>query len=282
MPIIRISALDHPGVEVFGILTEPQLRNKLHPAEGLFIAESPKVIHVALDAGYVPTALLCEERHITGDAASIIERCNAVAGDIPVYTGPRGLLADITGYTLTRGVLCAMHRPEGTPSLREKVGEEAPLATVLEGARRIVVIDGVVDTTNIGAIFRSAAALGIDAVLLTPTACDPLNRRSVRVSMGSVFLVPWARLREPLHTLHDYGFETAAMALTDDSISIDDPLLPTIPRLAIVMGTEGDGLAHEVIADADHVVRIPMSHHVDSLNVAAAAAVAFWELRARN
>lgn len=281
MPIIRINALDHPGVEVFSILTEPQLRNKLHPDDGLFIAESPKVIHVALDAGYMPVSLLCEERHITGDAASVIERCNAACGDIPVYTGSRELLGSLTGYILTRGVLCAMRRPECTSSLCQRVGEEAPLSAVLQGARRIVVIDGVVDTTNIGAIFRSAAALGIDAVLLTPSACDPLNRRAVRVSMGSVFLVPWARLRTPLHSLHELGFQTAAMALTEDSISIDDPLLRDIPQLAIVMGTEGDGLAREVIADADHVVRIPMYHNVDSLNVAAAAAVAFWELRAR-
>ena len=266
MPIIPIHSLDHPGVEVFSTLTEAQLRNRLEPTKGIFIAESPKVIHVALNAGYQPLALLCEERHISGDAASLIERC----GDIPVYTGERKLLASLTGYTLTRGVLCAMRRPE-----------PKSVESICRGARRIVVVDGVVDTTNIGAIFRSAAALGIDAVLLTPTSCDPLNRRAVRVSMGSVFLVPWTSLDLPLHSLHEWGFETAAMALTDQSVSIDDPSLRTIPRLAIVMGTEGDGLAHEVIADADHVVRIPMSHQVDSLNVAAAAAVAFWELRAR-
>lgn len=277
MATISITNLDHPDLKVFSSLTEAQLRNRLEPGQGIFIAESPKVIHVALDAGYEPLSLLCEERHITGDAARIIER----AGDIPVYTGPRELLAQLTGYTLTRGVLCAMRRPEGTAALRNKVGEEAKLEEVLRDARRIVVVDGVVDTTNIGAIFRSAAALGIDAVLLTPTACDPLNRRAVRVSMGSVFLVPWTWLRTPLPSLHDYGFKTAAMALTDDSISIDDPLLLDIPKLAIVMGTEGDGLPKETIASADHVVRIPMSHNVDSLNVAAAAAVAFWELRAR-
>ena len=251
---------------MFSTLTEAQLRNRLEPTKGIFIAESPKVIHVALNAGYQPLALLCEERHISGDAASLIERC----GDIPVYTGERKLLASLTGYTLTRGVLCAMRRPE-----------PKSVESICRGARRIVVVDGVVDTTNIGAIFRSAAALGIDAVLLTPTSCDPLNRRAVRVSMGSVFLVPWTWLDAPLHSLHELGFETAAMALTDQSVSIDDPSLCTIPRLAIVMGTEGDGLAHEVIADADHVVRIPMSHQVDSLNVAAAAAVAFWELRAK-
>ena len=251
---------------MFSTLTEAQLRNRLEPTKGIFIAESPKVIHVALNAGYQPLALLCEERHISGDAASLIERCS----DIPVYTGERKLLASLTGYTLTRGVLCAMRRPE-----------PKSVESICRGARRIVVVDGVVDTTNIGAIFRSAAALGIDAVLLTPTSCDPLNRRAVRVSMGSVFLVPWTWLDAPLHSLHELGFETAAMALTDQSVSIDDPSLRTIPRLAIVMGTEGEGLAHEVIADADHVVRIPMSHQVDSLNVAAAAAVAFWELRAR-
>lgn len=277
MAIIPITHLDLPGLKVYSELTEAQLRNRLEPGQGIFIAESPKVIHVALDAGYEPLSLLCEERHICGDAARIIER----AGDIPIYTGPRELLASLTGYTLTRGVLCAMRRPEGTPGLSNKVGEGAALDEVLRDAHRVVVIDGVVDTTNIGAIFRSAAALGIDAVLLTPTACDPLNRRAVRVSMGSVFLVPWTWLRAPLSSLHDYGFRTAAMALTDDSISIDDPLLRTIDKLAIVMGTEGDGLPKETIAEADHVVRIPMSHNVDSLNVAAAAAVAFWELRAR-
>lgn len=277
MPIINIQSMHHPGVEIFGLLTEAQLRNKLEPSKGLFIAESPKVIHVALDAGYEPVALLCEEKHITGDAAGIISR----TGDIPIYTGPREVLAGLTGYTLTRGVLCAMRRPEATPSLAERIGEDADISRVIANARRIVVIDGVVDTTNIGAIFRSAAALGIDAVLLTPTACDPLNRRSVRVSMGSVFLIPWARLKEPISSLNGLGFETAAMALKDRSISIGDPILKTIPRLAIIMGTEGEGLDDAVIAAADHVVKIPMYHNVDSLNVAAAAAVAFWELRAR-
>ena len=267
MPIIRIDSLDYPGVEVFGTLTEAQLRNRLEPEKGIFIAESPKVIHVALDAGCVPLALLCEEKHITGDAASLIARC----GDIPVYTGSRELLASLTGYTLTRGVLCAMRRP-----MPRKVED------VCRDATRIVVIDGVVDTTNIGAIFRSAAALGIDAVLLTPSSCDPLNRRAVRVSMGSVFLVPWTWLERPVCSLNEIGFKTAAMALTDDSVSIDAPQLTAEPRLAIVMGTEGDGLAKAVIASTDYVVRIPMSHHVDSLNVAAASAVAFWELRDRS
>ena len=265
MPIIEVTSLEQQGVEVFSTLTEAQLRNRLEPDKGIFIAESPKVIHVALDAGYEPLSLLCERRHITGDAASLIVRC----GNIPVYTGERDLLASLTGYTLTRGVLCAMRRP-APPSV----------ADVCRDATRIVVIDGVTDTTNIGAIFRSAAALGIDSVLLTPTACDPLNRRAVRVSMGSVFLVPWTWIEEPVTpTLNALGFITAAMALTDNSIALDDPALKHEPRLALIMGTEGDGLAHNVISAANHVVRIPMQHGVDSLNVAAAAAVAFWELR---
>lgn len=267
MPIIEITTLVHPGCELFGTLTEAQLRNRYEPGKGIFIAESPKVIRVALDAGYTPIALMCERRHIDGDAADIIARC----GDIPVYTGSRELLAGLTGYTLTRGVLCAMRRPI-----------EPPIEIICREASRIIVIDGVVDTTNIGAIFRSAAALGIDAVLLTRNSCDPLNRRAVRVSMGSVFLVPWGWLDGGIEELHRIGFTTAAMALADDSIPIDDPLLTTIPRLAIILGTEGDGLPAETIAKANHVVRIPMSHNVDSLNVAAAAAVAFWELRDRN
>ncbi len=267
MTVIDISSLDDKRVEAYASLTEAQLRNRLNPEMGIFIAESPKVIHVALDAGYEPLSLLCERRHITGDAATVIERC----GDIPVYTGNREVLADLTGYKLTRGVLCAMRRK--TP---------APVEEICHGARRIVVIDGVVDTTNIGAIFRSAAALGIDGVLLTPTSCDPLNRRAVRVSMGSVFLVPWTWLDSPVQSLNDYGFRTVAMALTDRSVSIDDPALCAEPRLAIIMGTEGDGLARDVIDQADYTARIPMSHNVDSLNVAAAAAVAFWQLRPRN
>lgn len=264
MPIIEITSLSHPGVEVFGTLTEAQLRSRVESERGVFIAESPKVIRVALDAGYEPVSLLCERRHIMGDAADIVERC----GDIPVYTGERELLSQLTGYTLTRGVLCAMRRPV----LRS-------LEEVCRGARRVAVIDGVSDTTNIGAIFRSAAALGIDAVLLTPDACDPLNRRAVRVSMGSVFLVPWTRTDGSLAGLKRLGFRTAAMALKDRSLSLDDPVLKSEPRLAVVMGTEGDGLADRTIAEADYVVRIPMAHGVDSLNVAAASAVAFWELR---
>ena len=263
MNIIEITSLQHPGVEIFSTLTEAQLRNRLDPQRGIFIAESPKVIRVALQAGYEPVALLCERRHIEGDAKDIVLQCP----DIPIYTGSRELLAQLTGYTLTRGVLCAMHRRP-----------EPAIADVCQDARRIVVIQGVVDTTNIGAIFRSAVALGIDAVLLTRDSCDPLNRRAVRVSMGSVFLVPWTWLDAPASSLHDLGFRTAAMALTDDSIALNDPNLKAEPRLAIIMGTEGDGLPHATITESDYVIRIPMAHTVDSLNVAAAAAVAFWEL----
>ena len=250
---------------MFGSLTEAQLRSKAEPEKGIFIVESPKVIRVALDAGMQPVALLCEQRHIEGDAKDIVER---LPDDLPVYTGERELLAQLTGYTLTRGVLCAMRRPE-PPAIEE----------VLMGARRIVVIHSVCDTTNIGAIFRSAAALGIDAVLLTPDSCDPLNRRAVRVSMGSVFLVPWTWLPD-ISQLHSFDFKTVAMALTDNSVPLDAPELKAEQRLALIMGTEGDGLPHSTIAEADYTVRIPMYHNVDSLNVAAAAAVAFWELRA--
>lgn len=260
---IEIESLNDPRIAPFHKLTEAQLRNRLCPGQALFFAESPKVIRVALDAGYEPTALLCERRHLEGDAADIIERCP----DLEVYTGSRELLAAITGYTLTRGVLCAMRRP-AAPRLED----------VVEDAKRIVVIDSVTDTTNIGAIFRSAAALGIDGVLLTPTSCDPLNRRSVRVSMGSVFLIPWTWV-DDINELKSLGFKTVAMALTDKSVPIDDARLNSEPRLAIIMGTEGDGLASEVIADADYTARIPMARGVDSLNVAAAAALAFWQLR---
>lgn len=266
MNIVNIDSLDLPEIRMFSSLTEAQLRNRAVPGDGIFIAESPKVINVALNAGYKPVALLCERKHITGDAAAIIERC----GDIPTYTGERAVLAELTGYTLTRGVLCAMRRPQ-----------ERNVEDVCSGAKRIVVIDGVVDTTNIGAIFRSAAALGIDAVLLTRNSCDPLNRRSVRVSMGSVFLVPWAWLDMPVNDLRKLDFKTVAMALTDKSIPLDDERLAAEPRLAIIMGTEGDGLPHETIGKADYVVRIPMHNGVDSLNVAAASAVAFWQLRTK-
>lgn len=266
MPITKITSLSQPEIAIFSKLTESQLRNRLEPDKGIFIAESPKVIRVALQAGYTPISLLCEERHITGDAVDIIEKYP----NLPVYTGERDLLATLTGYTLTRGVLCAMQRP------KERSVEE-----ICKDAKRIVVIDSVVDTTNIGAIFRSAAALGIDAVLLTPTSCAPLNRRAVRVSMGSVFLIPWTWIKTPIQTLKELGFKTVAMALRDNSISIDDRELQTQDKLAIVMGTEGEGLDNTVIDNADFIVRIPMSHNVDSLNVAAASAIAFWELRKR-
>lgn len=265
--IIRIDSLDDPRVAPFASLTEAQLRNRLSPAEALFIVESPKVINVALQAGHTPVALLCEERHIHGDAAAII----AARPEMPVYTGSRDLLASLTGYTLTRGVLCAMRRPQAPD-----------LADICADARRVAVIDGVVDTTNIGAIFRSAAALGIDAVLLTPQSCDPFNRRAVRVSMGSVFLVPWTWLDGGVPQLKALGFHTVALALTDNSVSIDNPALLGHDRLAIILGTEGDGLSPQVISEADTVARIPMAHGVDSLNVAAASAVAFWQLRDRS
>lgn len=266
MPVIDIRSLhDSAGVAVFSSLTEAQLRNRAEPEKGIFIAESPKVIRVALDAGMEPQALLCERRHLEGDARDIVAR---LAPHVPIYTGEREVLAGLTGYVLTRGVLCAMRRP-AAPSLTE----------VCKDARRVVVIDSVVDTTNIGAIFRSAAALGVDAVLLTPTSCDPLNRRAVRVSMGAVFLVPWTWVERPAEALHALDFRLAAMALTDRSIPLDDPRLRREPRLALVMGTEGDGLSREAMAEADYVVRIPMGHGVDSLNVAAATAVACWQLR---
>lgn len=266
MPIIEIKSLDAEGIDVYSTLTEAQLRNRIEPDKGIFIAESPKVIAVALNAGYEPISLLTERRHIDGDAKEIIARC----GDIPIFTGERELLTSLTGYKLTRGVLCAMRRRK-----------DLSVDDVCNNARRVVVIDGVVDTTNIGAIFRSAAALGIDGVLLTRTSCDPLNRRAVRVSMGSVFLVPWTWLDTPINSLKSLGFRTVAMALTDNSVPIDDNSLMNEPRLAIVMGTEGDGLDKSVINEADYVVRIPMSHSVDSLNVAAASAIAFWQLRAK-
>lgn len=265
MKLIEIESLDHPGAEVYASLTEAQLRSRLRPGEALFIAESPKVIDVALRAGYTPVSMLAERRHIAGDAAPLLPRCPE---DMPVFTGDRQLLASLTGYTLTRGVLCAMRRPV-----------EADAAAVCRGARRVAVIDSVTDTTNIGAIFRSAAALGIDAVLLTRTSCDPLNRRSIRVSMGSVFLVPWAWIDDAVKSPRALGFATAAMALTDCSVSIDNPALCAEERLAVILGTEGDGLDADVISRADYTVRIPMAHGVDSLNVAAAAAVAFWQLR---
>lgn len=267
MPIINLTSLSYPGLEIFTHLTEAQLKSGFKNGQKLFIAESPKVINVALKAGYQATALLCEQRHILGDAAKIISR---IGKDIPIYTGTRELLAQLTGYTLTRGVLCAMER-RPIPLIKE----------ICQTANRIAIIHGVVDATNIGAIFRSAAALGIDAIALTKDSCDPLNRRSIRVSMGSVFLIPWTWLDGDIETLKEYGFKTVAMALTKQSISISDPQLLECDKLAIVLGTEGDGLPHSTILKADFVARIPMSHQVDSLNVAAASAVAFWELRRR-
>lgn len=264
MSIIHIKSLSDPGIEIYSTLTEAQLCDKRLFADSLFIAESEKVINVALEAGYKPYSLLTEERHLDGIAARVIERI----GDIPVYTGSHELLKELTGFPMTRCILCAMIRPE-----------PRTLDEVLKDAHRIVVIDSVTNTTNIGAIFRSAVALGVDAVLLTRTTCDPLNRRAVRVSMGTVFQAPWTWLDSPVSSLHKYGFKTAAMALTDQSITLDDPILKTIDRLALVLGTEGDGLSRETISESDYVVRIPMNHNVDSLNVAAAAAVAFWELR---
>jgi len=272
--IIEITDFSRPELDVFARLTEAQLRYRQDPEKGIFIAESPKVIHRALDAGHTPISLLMERRHIEGQAKEILERCP----DVPVYTADREVLADLTGYELTRGVLCAMRRP--------KLPEVEALCA---SARRIAVLEGVVDTTNIGAIFRSAAALSVDAVLVTPTCCDPLNRRAVRVSMGTVFQVPWTRIGDSpaqwpqpgLRRLQEMGFKTVAMALSDSSVSIDDPQLCAEEKLAIILGTEGDGLAAATIADCDYTARIPMAHQVDSLNVAAASAVAFWQLRAR-
>ncbi len=264
MPVIEIDSLEYPGVEIFSSLTEAQLRNRLDQDKGMFIAESPKVIRVALKAGYEPIAMLCERKHVKGDAADIIEQ----NPDIPVYTADRMLLAHLTGYVLTRGVLCAMRR-KPLPTVEEICGQ----------ARRICVIQGVTDTTNIGAIFRSAAALGIDGILLTHDTCDPLNRRAIRVSMGTIFLIPWTWSSPSLHELRQTGFRTAALALTPHAIPLDSPILKKEAKLALILGTEGDGLPSQAIANADHIVRIPMFHDTDSLNVAAASAVAFWELR---
>lgn len=264
MPIIHITDILDSRIQVYSALTDSQLRSRVNPREAVMIVESPKVIRVAMDKGHQPLSLLCEEKHITGDAKDIIHR---LPPDTPVFTGDRETLAALTGYKLTRGVLCAMQRP---------IIPEAKAIT--RAATRVAVIDNVVDTTNIGAIFRSAAALGIDAVLLTTNSCDPLNRRAIRVSMGTVFLVPWAWIDTPVDTLHSLGFKTVAMALTDNALSITSPLLHSIPRLAIILGTEGDGLPVQTIAASDYVAKIPMHHNVDSLNVAAASALAFWEL----
>ena len=270
--IITINDLSAPELYVFARLTEAQLRNRLEPEKGIFIAESPKVIRRALESGCAPLSLLMERRQLDGQGQEIIERC----GDIPVYTADRAVLEALTGYALTRGILCAMRRPV-LPTVE----------TLCAGAHRVAVLEGIVDSTNIGAIFRSAAALHMDAVLLTPTCCDPLCRRAARVSMGTVFQVPWCRIgaaaadwpEQGLNRLHRLGFRTAAMALSDRSVSIDDPALMSEDKLAVILGTEGDGLAEQTIAACDYTVRIPMSHGVDSLNVAAASAVAFWQLR---
>ena len=269
--IIEITDLGAPQLAPYVRLTEAQLKNRLHPEVGLFIAESPKVIGYALDAGYAPVSLLMERKHITGKAAALLLR----VGDAPVYTADGDVLRALTGYPLTRGVLCAMRR-RPLP----------PVEAICGDARRVAVLEGIVDATNIGAIFRSAAALGVDGVLLTPTACDPLNRRAVRVSMGTVFQVPWTILGETpadwpeagLARLGALGFRSVALALSEDALDIDDPRLAAEPRLALVLGTEGDGLAPEIVARCDYTARIPMAHGVDSLNVAAAGAVAFWEL----
>lgn len=263
MEAIEINSIEDPRIQMFAGLTEAQLRNRLHPEDGIFIAESPKVIRVALDAGIEPLALLCEQKHIDGDARDIIARIPSV----PLFTGSRATLQSLTGYALTRGVLCAMRRP-ALPSLNE----------LCSASSRIVVIDDVSDTTNIGSIFRAAAALGMDGVVLTPTACDPLNRRAVRVSMGSVFLIPWTRMDADVSELKKYGFKTAAMALRHDSIAIGDEALKREPKLAVIMGTEGEGLPLSTIDSCDYVIKIPMHHNVDSLNVASAAAIACYEL----
>lgn len=269
--IIEITDFHAPELDPYARLTQNQLRNRLEPEKGIFIAESPKVIDRALDAGYEPVSLLMERRQITGPAAGILSRC----GDAPVYTADRELLAALTGFELTRGVLCAFRRPA-----------PRPVEELCKNARRAAVLEGIVDSTNVGAIFRSAAALNMDAVLINPSCCDPLCRRAVRVSMGTVFQVPWGQLGETpadwpekgMDILHSLGFKTAAMALSDRSVSIDDEQLAKEPKLAIVLGTEGDGLAAGTIASCDYTVKIPMSHGVDSLNVAAASAVAFWQL----
>ena len=269
--IIEITDFHAPELDPYARLTQNQLRSRLEPEKGIFIAESPKVIDRALDAGYQPVSLLMERRQITGPAAGILSRC----GDAPVYTADREMLAELTGFELTRGVLCAFRRPA-----------PRPVEELCKNARRVAVLEGIVDSTNVGAIFRSAAALNMDAVLINPSCCDPLCRRAVRVSMGTVFQVPWGQLGETpadwpekgMDLLHSLGFKTAAMALSDRSVSIDDEQLAKEPKLAIVLGTEGDGLAADTIASCDYTVRIPMSHGVDSLNVAAASAVAFWQL----
>ena len=272
--IIEIHSFEDPRLDVYARLTEAQLLNRFEPAKGMFIAESPKVIQRALDAGCKPVSLLMERKDIDGQAAEIIEEC----GDIPLFTADRDVLCQLTGFQLTRGVLCAMLRPK-LPTVEE----------ICRDAKRIVILENVMNPTNVGAIFRSAAALHMDAILLTPGCSNPLYRRSARVSMGTVFQIPWTFIGEEvgdwphpgMERLEAMGFKTAAMALRDDSVSIDDPNLLAEERLAIVLGSEGDGLVDTTIADCDYTVKIPMSHGVDSLNVAAASAVAFWQLGRR-
>ena len=265
--IIEITDFHAPELDIYARLTEAQLLNRFEPKKGMFIAESPKVIQRALDAGCVPVSILVERSRIAGESLEVIERC----GGVPVYTADLDVLTQLTGYQLTRGLLCAMRRPQ-LPSLEEAV----------QNCRRVAVLEEVQNPTNVGAIFRSAAALGMEAVLLTPGCSNPLYRRSCRVSMGTVFQIPWTYLGENwTWQLRELGFRTAAMALTDDSVSITDPRLQAEGKLAIVLGSEGDGLAENTIASCDYTVKIPMYHGVDSLNVAAASAVAFWELRPR-
>ena len=269
--IIEITDFQAPELDVYARLTEAQLLNRHELKKGLFIAESPKVIERALDVGYTPVSFLMERKHIEGQAKSLIARCP----DIPVYTAEFDILTKLTGFMLTRGMLCAMRRLP-LPSVED----------ICRNARRIVILENIMNPTNVGAIFRSAAALNMDAVLLTPACSNPLYRRSARVSMGTVFQIPWTYLgsevadwpESGMQTLHELGFKTAAMALSDNSVSIDDPALAAEEKLAIVLGTEGDGLAETTIAGCDYTVKIPMSHGVDSLNVVAASAVAFWQL----
>ncbi|MFD0702561.1 rRNA methyltransferase [Slackia equolifaciens] len=339
MPYIHIDSLDDPRLDAYARLTEAQLRNKLEPEKGIFIAESIKVIERALEGGMVPVSVLMTPHWLdaaadvvtrieaAGVAAKANERTGAAAGfgsieesdeakvagnaevtrtaegagdaegtcaaddGVPIFVAPEDELKKLTGFALTRGILCAMRRPQ-LPSAEELIDQiarekSAAMGCVPEDVRlRVAVLEGIVDHTNVGAIFRSAAALGVDVVLVTPTCCDPLYRRAVRVSMGTVFQVPWTRIGENVHEwpaaglerLHALGFKTAAMALSDDSIPLGASQLAACNRLALVFGTEGDGLAQQTIAGCDYTVRIPMKHHVDSLNVAAASAVAFWEL----
>lgn len=264
MQVIEVTDIHIPELDVFAKLTEHQLRSRQAPAQGMFIAESSKVIGLALQAGLRPTAFLMERKRLTDACKDSIARC----GDVPVYIGDRDVLSSLTGYALTRGILCAFRRPV-LPSAE----------TVCQGAERIAVLDGITDAVNVGAIFRSAAALDIDAVLLTRSCCDPLCRRAVRVSMGTLFQIPWAWLDEDISTLKDLGFKTVSMALRQDAISIDDPVLGGEGKLAIIFGSEGYGLPQREIEACDYVVKIPMAHDVDSLNVAAASAVTFWQLR---